>query len=412
MATFGTSLREEREARGIALEEIASATRIGRRYLEALEENDLARLPGGVFNRGFVRAYAQFIGLDPDEVVEAYTQEEQAQGLGIPDSEAMIEEMARLVDRRAGRRMSRFLPVSPMGRGLLLISPLLVLAAAGWFALGRGAASGPQAPAETSPTSVEAMTPPRTSSGADSVSTPNGTPVIRVEDRLAVVSEDSGRRDSTTSSTTVMEPTPSPATPPSTTAASVVPVPALPVGVPTSRVGPAAGEEARLPPAVSVPTVPAPSGSQTDAVDPATTVTSSGLSVHEFGVGTAVIDRRLVGKSDRFVEGSRVHFWTRAVDGKAGDRLRHVWIHDGRIVATVELTIGGPHWRTHSRKTLFAGANGPWAVEAQDASGRVLARQQFICTPASSEPPAAVSSRQRLEKLPGGRAFDLRGRDR
>ena len=137
MATFGTSLRTERETRGITLEQIAAATRIGRSYLEALERDDLAYLPGGVFNRGFVRAYAQFLGLDPDEAVEAYTHEEHAQGLGIPDSEAMVEEMSKLLERRPNTRGSRFLPASRTARRLLLCSPFVALiAVAGWFSLG------------------------------------------------------------------------------------------------------------------------------------------------------------------------------------------------------------------------------------------------------------------------------------
>jgi cytoskeletal protein RodZ len=61
------------------LREVADATKVNLRYLEALEGNDFEHLPGGVFNRGFVRAYAQFIGVDPDAMVNAYLLEEQAQ---------------------------------------------------------------------------------------------------------------------------------------------------------------------------------------------------------------------------------------------------------------------------------------------------------------------------------------------
>ncbi len=72
MASLGDSLREEREARNISLEEIASATKIVPRYLEALETDRLDLMPGGFFVRAIIRSYAQAVGLDPDEVVERY----------------------------------------------------------------------------------------------------------------------------------------------------------------------------------------------------------------------------------------------------------------------------------------------------------------------------------------------------
>ena len=79
MSSFGEELRRERELRQISLREVAESTKINLRYLEALERNDFEHLPGGVFNRGFVRAYSQFIGIDPDSTVDAYRLEEQAQ---------------------------------------------------------------------------------------------------------------------------------------------------------------------------------------------------------------------------------------------------------------------------------------------------------------------------------------------
>jgi cytoskeletal protein RodZ len=70
---FGEHLRREREMRGISLEEIASATRISTRFLEALENEQWSQLPGGVFNRGFVRAVAHHLGLDEESLVAEYT---------------------------------------------------------------------------------------------------------------------------------------------------------------------------------------------------------------------------------------------------------------------------------------------------------------------------------------------------
>lgn len=72
MATFGENLRRERELRGITLPELSNATKISLRYLRALESNQFQRLPGGIFNRGFVRAVARYLRLDEDHWVGEY----------------------------------------------------------------------------------------------------------------------------------------------------------------------------------------------------------------------------------------------------------------------------------------------------------------------------------------------------
>ncbi len=72
MGGFGERLRRERESRGITLADISESTKIGSHFLKALEEDRFDRLPGGVFNRGFVRAYSIFLGLDEDEFIEGF----------------------------------------------------------------------------------------------------------------------------------------------------------------------------------------------------------------------------------------------------------------------------------------------------------------------------------------------------
>lgn len=79
-ATIGELLRTAREERGIPLREISDQTRIQVRYLEAIETNDYKRLPGGIFNRSFVKAYAKCVGYDEKEAVDAYTRYMRDQG--------------------------------------------------------------------------------------------------------------------------------------------------------------------------------------------------------------------------------------------------------------------------------------------------------------------------------------------
>lgn len=69
---FGQRLQREREMRGVSRAEICAATRIGTRFLEALENEQWEVLPGGIFNRGFIRAVARFLGLDEDDLVAEY----------------------------------------------------------------------------------------------------------------------------------------------------------------------------------------------------------------------------------------------------------------------------------------------------------------------------------------------------
>jgi cytoskeleton protein RodZ len=71
-ATFGDELRREREIRGISLKEIADATKVSKRFLEAIEKNDYRNLPAPVFTRGFIREYARYVGLSSDEMVTRY----------------------------------------------------------------------------------------------------------------------------------------------------------------------------------------------------------------------------------------------------------------------------------------------------------------------------------------------------
>lgn len=75
MASFGDTLKRERELREITLREISDATKINVRYLEALEENRFDSLPGGLFNKGFIRAYSTYIGVDGEAMVNCYLQE-------------------------------------------------------------------------------------------------------------------------------------------------------------------------------------------------------------------------------------------------------------------------------------------------------------------------------------------------
>jgi cytoskeleton protein RodZ len=71
-ADFGSRMRRAREERGVSLRHIAEVTKISVSALEALERDDISRLPGGIFSRAFVRSYALEIGLDPEQTVREF----------------------------------------------------------------------------------------------------------------------------------------------------------------------------------------------------------------------------------------------------------------------------------------------------------------------------------------------------
>ena len=69
---FGGRLRRLRETRGVTLRDIAKATNHSLAQLEALERNEISRLPGGIFLRGIVRSYAQQVGADPETMLQEF----------------------------------------------------------------------------------------------------------------------------------------------------------------------------------------------------------------------------------------------------------------------------------------------------------------------------------------------------
>jgi len=73
ISSVGIWLKTAREKRGITLDEVAKVTRIGRNYLEALEEGDLSRLPSQAYTRGFIRLYAAHLGLPPEKALSLIT---------------------------------------------------------------------------------------------------------------------------------------------------------------------------------------------------------------------------------------------------------------------------------------------------------------------------------------------------
>jgi cytoskeleton protein RodZ len=139
MTNLGATFKKAREAKGIPLTRIAAETRISTRFLEAIEKEEFHLLPGGIFNRGFIRAYAERVGLDPDAALTEY---EQLVNTQEPDQHTLS------IDTPASRKKERnFYPVA-IGA--------LVLAIIIFYIVTRD--SGPQS--QTAPPPAAAVTEP------------------------------------------------------------------------------------------------------------------------------------------------------------------------------------------------------------------------------------------------------------
>jgi cytoskeletal protein RodZ len=334
MPSFGPALRHARQQQGISLDDVARDTRLGKRYVLALEDEALHDLPGTTYNRAYVRTYAGYLGLNPDRLVADYALEEEAQTnagrlAAGPDVVATMRLAAERPRSQSARSRNGLATLARAGASAGVVVALLV----GLIWVGSR----------------------RFKPGNETVPAANGSPAGRTSgETLAARGESpSGLRampDSHQSPSGAVDQN------------SISPKP------PLMARRTAGHREGRL--------------SSHDAA--ARTADKSGaprLLVTSSGVGTDVVEQQLVGRSDTFPVGAHVAFWTHVLGGRRGDSIRHVWSHRGRKAGAVVLPLGGPSWRTQSRKTLLTGSEGDWIVEAQDSKGRALARYEFRCAP-------------------------------
>lgn len=129
MGDLGARLKEAREAKGVSLRDIAAATKISVVTLEALERHDYARLPGGIFSRAFVRAYALAVGLEPESAVNdflvEFTRYERERERAIKRPEITPDDREFLA--RQNRALRTF-------RTLLIVAALATLGALAYIA--------------------------------------------------------------------------------------------------------------------------------------------------------------------------------------------------------------------------------------------------------------------------------------
>lgn len=164
MATLGQQLKHSREEKGISLHQIADTTHIGVRFLQAIENDTYDILPGGVFNRAFVRKFAKQVGLDEEQAIKLY--------------EEQLEEQGGEPERRYQYGIEDFEARPSSGNGLLLsFVALLILGALAYAAYQYFT---PMVSDQKPDGSVNASTPtptPIATPTPDASSSPSGSPV-------------------------------------------------------------------------------------------------------------------------------------------------------------------------------------------------------------------------------------------
>ena len=155
--SLGKQLRRAREARNLSLREISDQTRITMRHLEAIESGEYKHLPGGIFNKSFIKAYARSVGFDEQKALDIYAREMRERGDSSDEPGTTPYRSRVYTDGDASR--------SPLVTGflsLLILGVLVLLVYAGlhYYRRTEGAASDPSsAPAANNAGGATAPTP-------------------------------------------------------------------------------------------------------------------------------------------------------------------------------------------------------------------------------------------------------------
>lgn len=136
MSDIGDSLREARIRKGLTIKDVEDVTKIRSKYLEALEENDYEVLPGSTYAKAFLRTYASFLKLDPDELLEEYQQrpEVRREEGGIVRNEVVQQPRSRTATERKKQRTRR----SQRGYVVVTVLAIVIIFLLAWFGSGRG----------------------------------------------------------------------------------------------------------------------------------------------------------------------------------------------------------------------------------------------------------------------------------
>ena len=349
MQTIGDYLKSEREARDISLKEVARLTKISEWYLDSLEKDDLEKIPGGPYIKGYIHSYASYIGLDADDALERYDST-----LADGDKTSQISyEIA--VDRKKG-----WLPGSWIKKiGLLFaaFTMLILLGSGSYFWVSHSKSGDPVAAdhqaAEESAEPAPIAIPDENNellktaiSSIPSAGKQTSTEKIDLHHRKIPAVDD----------TVNAAPLPSER---HESSDRDIPIPQGTISKPS-------------PPAViAAPAVKA---------DAAELHPENAIQVLEATACADVRNRIPAGKGSSFHWTShRVYIWTLLKYPNPPESIKHVYYFNDKKVNEISLNINGPLWRTWSYKTLSKKRFiGQWRVDITSSEGKLLQSVPFV----------------------------------
>lgn len=154
MASLSERLKRERELRGISLKQISEETRIGVRFLQALEDDRIDVIPGEFYRRSYLRAYTRYLGLDEDRALNVYD-------FSRKDKSSQIESKAESPDAASSLALPPWVKWAGAALGLML--PIVLLLRAMPASTGRGEPVPEPAAEETAPPLEKFPTPAKDS---------------------------------------------------------------------------------------------------------------------------------------------------------------------------------------------------------------------------------------------------------
>jgi cytoskeletal protein RodZ len=169
--SLGEKLRQAREARGLSLREVADQTRISARYLEGIEADDYKQLPGGVFNKGFIRSFAKYVGIDEKEALDDYSRQ--------------MNQIGESADEPIARKREVYIGDEPRSPVLTIVLALVILGLLTWGVIAalQWYQTRSTEVANTSPTNTSDVL----NTANSNVGAPTPTPPVTAADGLNIV---------------------------------------------------------------------------------------------------------------------------------------------------------------------------------------------------------------------------------
>jgi cytoskeletal protein RodZ len=142
LETVGEILREEREKKGLSLKDVETAISIRSLYLKSIEEGNYSIIPGEVYLKGFIRNYANYLGLNGQEMVDLYRKSQLPSPTPIASVPSPVEPPQTKPTAPVGKLM---------GKRLLILILLIIIVTGAWWIMFASAPRNPDPPAENKP---------------------------------------------------------------------------------------------------------------------------------------------------------------------------------------------------------------------------------------------------------------------